>query len=595
MANLAEEKKQHHEPSVKEELSRPSSGGLHHDRVAEEAIGGHTHDLPEGYYYSLAFTGTVIAVCLSQISGYLGWVLPSNTLLLINQAIGPSPDIIWVPVSWTAGLAVGFPLVGRLSDIFGRRWFCIWASLLGLVGTIIGACAQSINMLIVTNSINGLAAAGQLSFCFILGELVPNKLRGPVNNLVLLTSMPFAVFGPPIARAFYENTALQWRWSYILGAIVNTVAVLLYFFFYHPPSYDMLHVGGKSKLKQLKTLDWVGLFLFTAGLVVFLIGLNWGGGVYRWNSGHVLGALFAGFFTLVIFGFWEAYSNHEYPFIPMRLFKNIRYDAMVACASFGAVVYYANTVIWPSMIGALFTTDVKETGWLSCAVGGGLLLGQLLGGLGLRYLPRMKIQMTVASIICVAFVASVAASNATTKQRTTAFLLMGSIGAGYVENLTLSATAYLWDPADMGLVLGALGAIRTAVSAVATSMYSSILATEAAKYIPKYVTPAAVGAGLPSSSLPALFTGISTGNFSAVQGMTPEIMAIVGAQVKHAYGLAYRTVFLCTLPFGALLLIASLLTPNVDKYLTDEVARKLHGTGEKTEASAKHKEVVEGP
>lgn len=104
----------------------------------------------------------------------------------------------------------------------------------------------------------------------------------------------------------------------------------------------MLHIGGKSKLKQLKTLDWIGIFLFSTGLVVFLIGMNWGGGSYPWKSGHVLGALFAGFFTLVAFCFWEAYSGLEYPLIPMRLFKNIEYDAIVACASLAAVVYYAS-------------------------------------------------------------------------------------------------------------------------------------------------------------------------------------------------------------------------------------------------------------
>lgn len=267
---------------------------------------------------------------------------------------------------------------------------------------------------------------------------------------MLSTSVPFAVFGPPVARAFYENTALQWRWCYILGVIVNSLAVALYFFFYHPPTYEMLHIGGKSKLKQLKTLDWIGIFLFSTGLVVFLIGMNWGGSTYPWKSGHVLGALFAGFFTLVGFCFWEAYSGLSYPLIPMHLFKNIEYDANIACASLGAVVYYANTVLWPSVIGTLFTTDVTKTGWLSCAVGGGLLLGQIAGGLGVRYIPRLKIQMTVASVVCVAFVAALAASNASTEKQTTALLLIGTIGAGYIENITLSTTAYLWDPADMG-------------------------------------------------------------------------------------------------------------------------------------------------
>ncbi|KAF2263053.1 fungal trichothecene efflux pump [Lojkania enalia] len=572
-------------------LSHQRSHGLHHDHVAAEALGGHTSSLPKGYYRSLNFFGTVIATCLAQISGYLGWVLPSNTLALINAAIGPSPNIIWVSISWTAGFAVGFTLVGRLSDIFGRRWFFICSSFVGLIGNIIGASAQSIDMLIATNSINGLAAAGQLSFHIILGELVPNSLRGPVNAFVLSTSVPFAVFGPPVARSFYENTALQWRWSYILGVIVNTLAVLLYFFFYHPPTYEMLHVGGKSRLKQLKTLDWVGIFLFTSGLVIFLIGMNWGGSTYPWKSGHVLGALFAGFFTLVIFCFWEAYCGLEYPLIPMHLFRNIQYDALVACASFGAVVYYANTVIWPTMIGALFTNDITKTGWLSCAVGGGLLLGQILGGAGVRFLPKMKIQMTVASVICTAFVAACAASNANTEQRTTAFLLIGTIAAGYIENLTLSTTAYLWDPADIGLVTGVLGAIRTAISAVATSMYSSILATESSKYIPEYVTPAVLNAGLPESSLPALFAGITTGDFSAVPDITPDIIAIAAAEVKHAYSLSFRTVFLCTLPFGALLLIAAVISPNVEKYLTDEVARKLQG-GEKG-SSDMQKEVAD--
>lgn len=246
------------------------------------------------------------------------------------------------------------------------------------------------------------------------------------------------------------------------------------------------------------------------------------------------------------------------------------------------------------MIGALFTTDVKKTGWLSCAVGGGLLLGQILGGAGVRYLPRMKIQMTVASVISVAFVAACASSNASTEQRTTAFLLIGTIGAGYIENLTLSSTAYLWDPADMGLVTGAMGAIRTAISAIATSMYSSILTTESSKYIPQYVAPAAMAAGLPESSIASLLAGVAAGNFSAVQGITPEIVAVTGDAVKHAYSLAFRTVFLCTLPFGVLLLIAAVLSPNVEEYLTDEVARKLHHGGEKIEPAIM-KEVVDEP
>jgi hypothetical protein len=125
------------------------------------------------------------------------------------------------------------------------------------------------------------------------------------------------------------------------------------------------------------------------------------------------------------------------------------------------------------------------------------------------------------------------------------------IAAGYIELLSLSSTAYLWDPADMGLVTGVMGAIRTGLSALA--------------------------AGLPQASLPAHFQAITLGDFSAVPGISTEIIAATGAAVKDAYALSFRTVFLCTLPFGTLLMVAAPFSPNVEQFLTNEVARKMHG------------------
>ncbi|KAF7188023.1 Trichothecene efflux pump TRI12 [Pseudocercospora fuligena] len=560
---------------------------LHHDLISPEALG---QNLPKNYYTSPSFIGTLIATCLAQISGYLGWVLPANTISLIVAELDPnntSGSSIWLAVSWQAGFAVGFLWVGRLSDIFGRRYFFMGSSIFAILGNVIGASANSLNMLIACNCINGLAASGQLSFSVVLGELVSNKNRGLYNAIVLSTSVPFAVFGPPIARAFFEHTALTFRWSYILGVIVNTIAVVLYFFFYHPPSYSLLHVNGKSKWKQLLSFDWIGMFLFTSGLTVFLIGLNWGGSAYPWKSGHVLGAFFAGIAGMVAFCAWEAYCPNEYPLMPMALFKNYKYDAIVACASIGAMIYYSGTVIWPTMAGALFTTSVERVGWLSCAVGGGLLLGQIAAGIGVRYIPRMKIQMTVAAVILMGFIAALASTTPDSEGRTTAFLLIGTAAAGYVENLTLSTMALVWEPDDIGLVAGVLGAIRTAAGALATSMYSSILSTELAKYLPRYVGPAAVEAGLPEDSVPALLAGVSAGSFASVPGIDSGIIEVVGTATQQAYAASFRTVFLCTLPFSVILLVAAIVwCPNVEDYMTEDVARKLQGVRTKAKVTS---------
>jgi hypothetical protein len=53
--------------------------------------------------------------------------------------------------------------------------------------------------------------------------------------------------------------------------------------------------------EQFKALDFGGIFLFCAGMVLFLIGLSLGGTVYPWTDAHVLGTLIVGIFTIIGF------------------------------------------------------------------------------------------------------------------------------------------------------------------------------------------------------------------------------------------------------------------------------------------------------
>lgn len=102
-------------PSSQTQEERDHEKHLHHDQVAPEALGGSKKDLPENYYRSPQFLGTLAATCLAQVSGYLGWVLPANTISLIVAELGDGGGgSIWLAVSWQAGFAVGFLWVGRV-------------------------------------------------------------------------------------------------------------------------------------------------------------------------------------------------------------------------------------------------------------------------------------------------------------------------------------------------------------------------------------------------------------------------------------------------------------------------------------------------
>ncbi|KAL5119952.1 hypothetical protein ACEQ8H_002050 [Pleosporales sp. CAS-2024a] len=549
------------------------------DLVDTHAIGGELDEMPRGYFRSAQFIGTVTAVCTGSICAYLGWVLPANTLLLIDQDIGPSPNIGWVGTVWILGSAIGFLLFGRLSDIFGRKYMVIGTSVLSIIGNSVGGTAHSVNTLIAANAFNGVAAAGQLSFGIVLGELVPNKQRGPIVSLVFFSSMPFAVFGPIIARKLIDSTAAGWRWSYYLGIIFGVITVALYQFLYHPPTYSQLHVNGKTKWQAFKELDFVGIFLFIAGIVLFLIGVSWGGQVYPWKSAHVICPIVIGIVTLVSFGLYEQYLCKTTPLMPPRLFTDVGYVAIVVAACIGAMVYYSMTVVWPTLIGTIYTTDVIKIGWQSSVVGGGVLLGQLVGGLAITYLPKVKIQCIVLAVCTTAFVGSLAALRADTH---TFVIVMGTLGCfviGWIDNITFPGVTLVIAPQDIGLATGILGSIRALGGAVAQAIYVSILTNKAAIYIPKNVIPAATGAGLPASSLPALFKGITAGRFTDVPGITPDIIEATGIAVRNAYVTTFHYIFYASIPFSICLIVACCFVPDMDKFLHNNVAKRLQHMG----------------
>ena len=96
--------------------------------------------------------------------------------------------------------------------------------------------------------------------------------------------------------------------------------------------------------------------------------------------------------------------------------------------------------------------------------------------------------------------------------------------------------------------------------------------------VPANIVPAAENAGLPSSSLPSLFEAVTSGNFTKVPGITPNIIAAVGNAGKTADAQAFKTVYLASIAFGVLSVCAALCAQNVDEQLTDNVARRLRDT-----------------
>jgi MFS family permease len=444
-----------------------------------------------------------------------------------------------VALAYTLGLSIGFLLVGRLSDIFGRRWFFIIGNSFALVGAIIGATATKVDSLIGANTLSGLAGAVQISFTVAIAELVPNKHRPLWVSGIFFSSFQIACFGPVIAQSLVLGTSAGWRWSYYLDIIVAGSAVVLFFFFYHPPNFHLLHTN-RNKMQQFKRQDFVGLVLFTGGLLLFIMGLSWGGQQYAWKSSHVIATIAVGFISLFAFILYDAYVHKGDPLLPIHLFKTRGYLAMVATGTVGSCVYYSMNIIWPQQIAYLFGGSATHRGWLACVVGGATLLGQMTGGVLCKYVKKSRYILIGSCASLLAFSASMVSIGVGDEKKGVGLMFMACYSVGIIETCSLALAPLALPTEDIGAALGALGSIRSGGASVATAIFVAILTNKLTALVPAAVSTAALKAGLPKSSLMALLTDLATGDFSNVPGINAGIIAAVGLATAQAAANSFR-------------------------------------------------------
>jgi hypothetical protein len=239
------------------------------------------------------------------------------------------------------------------------------------------------------------------------------------------------------------------------------------------------------------------------------------------------------------------------------------------------MIYYSMTILWPTVIGTVYSTNVLTIGWQSSVVGGGVLCGQAIAGFFISYVPKVKYQTITAACLSFAFVTALSSISETHHAAFIAFGVLGCISIGFVDNITFPGVTLVIQPQDIGLATGVLGSIRAAGGAIAQALYVSVLDNKLTIYLPEYVAPAATSAGLPESSLPSLFAGITAGSFTKVPGITPEIIAVVTKQVTRAYISSFKVVFYVTVPFSVILILAACFVPNMEKFLGNNVAKRL--------------------
>ncbi|KAF7190192.1 Trichothecene efflux pump TRI12 [Pseudocercospora fuligena] len=557
------------------------------------------HTTTENPYFQLNFIGTDVAIALATCASFAGFVMPVTALSLINAEIGPSPNSTWVALAWVLTSSVAFTLIGRLSDLFGRRYFFAGCSGLATIGCIIGRTANDINQLIGASVFLGLGSAGQISFNYVLGKLVPVRHRYAANGLIFLATFPFAGLGPYVARLLIEKSSSGWRGIYYLVLALDAAATLCWLALYWPPKFENLH-RNRTKMQEVRELDFGGIVLFTGGLLLFLLGLSWGGVLHPWGSGSFLGTLITGGIVMIIFVLYELFVPLRRPLIPMHVFTNYDYNIVNVLSIVGGMVYYAASVLFPVMVEALYTQNIIEGGLISCAIGGGVCCGQFIGSWIAVPGGRMKYKLVFSAAGLTAFTAGLAGCTAN-KAAGSALATLAGVCIGVIEVMvSTTVTIVLDDQSELGTGAGVFGSLRAAGGVLATAIYSTIFMNRLTDNIKSNVAPALVEAGLPVTSVEPFLTAVqaqSSAAIAKVPGVSPTIIETGITALTQAYAQSFKITWLATISFGGLAVIAACLSRDIDDKLSHDVIRRLSaGYGKRkpeTDSTAREKGAVE--
>ncbi|KAI9674934.1 MAG: hypothetical protein M1822_008996 [Bathelium mastoideum] len=256
----------------------------------------------------------VVALYLSLFTAALDQTIVATALPTITSQLHGTSGFVWIGGAYLLANAAGAPIWAKLSDIWGRKPILLLAVGWFFVSAVVCATAQTMKALIIGRAFQGTAGAGLIQLVNItLSDLF--SLRSRALFIGLLETM-WAVaggIGPILGGTFAE--LLSWRWIFWINLPVSGTAFILLLLFLN------VHNPRTGAVDGIKAIDWFGSISVLGLTLMLLLGLDFGGVVFPWDSPKVICLIVFGVLMSVLFILSEK-KLARYPLMPFSIFSH---------------------------------------------------------------------------------------------------------------------------------------------------------------------------------------------------------------------------------------------------------------------------------
>ncbi len=405
----------------------------------------------------LALFGLMVGLFLASLDGSIVVV----AMPTIAGTLGGFSRLAWVSTAYLVTTAMATPVLGKLSDIFGRRRIYLISVFIFLAGSLLCGLAQNIEQLILFRALQGIGGGGIGAITFaIVAELVSPRERGRYMGLFMSVYAVSGVVGPLLGGWMVEQ--LSWRWIFFVNLPIGFVALTII------TSVLKINFHTIKAKVDIKGAIFLSLTIFSLFMALEL------GRTNGWTSKEVV-SLFV--FTLVLLVLFVRQEQRvDEPMVPLRLLK----DRVVRVCS--VISFVAGTTLFGlTLYFSIFFQNVlfiapTSAGLRTLPIIVGILLSSMVVGRAIsrtgKYVtyPKVGAAVVIGGISLSAF--ALTPSSPFAILAVSMFLI--GLGMGAVLPTVNIAAQNAVEIRDLGVTTALVTFFRTLGGAVALALYSTI-------------------------------------------------------------------------------------------------------------------------
>lgn len=329
--------------------------------------------------------GTITGLMLTLLLAALDQTIVGTAMPRIIAQLNGFERYAWVTTTYLLTSTIAVPIIGKLSDLYGRKWFLLGGAVLFVAASALCGAAgdlplgiDGMNQLILFRGLQGIGGGMITGIVFtVIGDIFPPTERGKIQGLFSAVFGLSSVFGPALGGWITDN--LSWRWAFYVNLPVGIIAISTLFF-----AFPYFKPEGTKRV-----IDWAGVATLIAGLVPLLLALTWVS-EYGWTSSRVLGLLALAIVMIGAFLFFE--SRAEEPILSLSLFKNPIFSIsavalfMTGMGMFGAILFI------PLFMQGVIGVSATQSGSLLTPLMLTLITGSIISGQLISRTGRYKVQ-----------------------------------------------------------------------------------------------------------------------------------------------------------------------------------------------------------